>query len=64
MNGMPVEYYAQHIKNIDILGVLFDNDKESNRILGICTGAEKLALLGLAKGFDLCDFLGQVAICA
>jgi len=41
-NGKPVEYYAQHIKNLSILA-RFQN-KEINNILAICTGVENLAL--------------------
>ena len=50
-NGKPVEYYAQHIKNLAILGDFFD-EEGINRILAICTGVENLVVLAPARGFD------------
>ena len=43
-NGKPVEYYAQHIKNLAILGYSFEKEG-INRILAICTGVENLVVL-------------------
>jgi len=52
-NGKPVEYYAQHIKNIAIHGAFFENEVTNiNRVLAICTGVENLALSIPAIGFD------------
>ena len=51
-NGKPVEYYAQHIKNLAIFGV-FSQNEVINRILGICgAGVENLVLLVSARGLD------------
>lgn len=41
-NGKPVEYYAQHIKNLSILDHFWR--KGTNDILAICTGVENLVL--------------------
>ncbi|KAF8961356.1 hypothetical protein BDZ97DRAFT_1207800 [Flammula alnicola] len=49
--GKPVEYYAQHIKNLAILGGFVQN-KEIDRILAICTGVENLVVLAPAWGLD------------
>lgn len=43
-NGKPVEYYAQHLKNLAILGG-FSQTETVNRILAICTGVENLVVL-------------------
>lgn len=48
-NGKPVEYYAQNIKNLAILG--FFQTEAINRILAICTGVENLVLSASARGF-------------
>ncbi|KAM6500031.1 hypothetical protein JOM56_003045 [Amanita muscaria] len=48
-NGKPVEYYAQNIKNLAILG--FFQIEAINRILAICTGVENLVLSASARGF-------------
>ena len=53
-NGKPVEYYAQHIKNLAIFGA-FSQHEVINRILTICTGVENLLLLGTDEGFDLLE---------
>jgi hypothetical protein len=50
-NGKPAEYYAQHIKNLAILGGFFEKEG-INRILAICTGVENLVVLAPARGFD------------
>ncbi|KIJ94359.1 hypothetical protein K443DRAFT_362825 [Laccaria amethystina LaAM-08-1] len=50
-NGKPVEYYAQHIKNLAILGGFFEKEV-INRILGTCTGVENLVVLAPARGVD------------
>jgi hypothetical protein len=50
-NDKPVEYYAQHIKNLAILGSFFE-EEGINRILAICTGVENLVVLAPATGFD------------
>jgi len=41
-NGRPVEYYAQHIKNLSIVAPF--HNKGINNILAICTGVENLVL--------------------
>jgi len=41
-NGRPVEYYAQHIKNLSIVAPV--QNKGIHNILAICTGVENLAL--------------------
>jgi hypothetical protein len=43
-NGKPIDYYAQHIKNLAILGG-FSKIETVNRVLAICTGVENLVLL-------------------
>ena len=43
-NGKPVDYYAQHLKNLAILGGFFQTETV-NRILAICTGVENLVVL-------------------
>ena len=50
-NGKPVEYYAQHIKNLAILGG-FPDEEGINRILAICAGVENLLILGQDIGFN------------
>ena len=43
-NGKPVDYYAQHLKNLAILGGFFQTETV-NSILAICTGVENLVVL-------------------
>jgi hypothetical protein len=53
-NGKPVEYYAQHIKNLAIFGT-FSQNEAINRILAICADVENLVLQTTAEGFDLLE---------
>lgn len=43
-NGKLAQYYAQHVKNLAIIGAFFDN-KEINDIMAICAGVQNLVLL-------------------
>jgi hypothetical protein len=43
-NGKPVEYYAQHIKNLSLLCPI--QNEGIDDIMAICTGIENLALWG------------------
>lgn len=53
-SGKPVEYYAQHIKNLAIRDYIPQNEEIINRILAICSGIENLQveLLTSASGLD------------
>ncbi|KAF8624564.1 hypothetical protein AX15_005811 [Amanita polypyramis BW_CC] len=50
-NGKPVEYYAQSVKNMAIIGPFFQTEV-INRIIATCTGVENLALLAPACNSD------------
>jgi hypothetical protein len=55
-NGRPAEYYAQHIKNLGLLGMfLSSQNEEIDRILAICTGVENLALYGPSWGLNFLE---------
>jgi len=49
LTNRPVEYYAQHIKNLGLFG-LFSQNEVIDRILAICTGVENLIVLAPSWG--------------
>ena len=58
-NGEPPNYYAQHIKNLAIVGGFDINAKPIEHILAVCTGVENLVLL--TQAFDIGFFKHPLA---